>query len=501
MRRLFIILACVAALGALVGTTLSAFSDTTSNSSNSFEAATAFGGDLRMASGSFTGDGSDNRSIDAGFQPDLVIVKASTNQIGWARTSSMTGDSSKPLAGATVLGTNRIQSFAANGFTVGTDAAVNGNGTTYSWQAFKADSSVLKLGSYTGNGAAARGVTGVGFTPEYAAVLPASAQRANQRYAGMTRGFQFDNDTGTTTRITSLDADGFSVGNSAEANTNGTVYHYIAFNEAAGSVKKGSYAGTGASKAVTGVGFSPLYAMVRANDTATARRGHQRSAATAGTESQFFTNLANITTGITSLLADGFQVGTDASVNANVATYHYLAFRNAGGGCPTPGSQTVTASADSWVDQSSPATNKGNDSALLVTSKSGNANTRALVQHSLPSVPAGCTVTAAKLRLYDSSPTAGRTIEAVPNSAAWTENGVTWANQPSTTGAAANATSTGAVGFMEWTVTSQVQSMYSGSNHGFRVRDATEDAAAGPMQSFRSREAGSTPPELVVTFG
>ncbi len=187
------------------------------------------------------------------------------------------------------------------------------------------------LGWDLGIDQAARGVTGVGFTPEYAAVLPASAQRANQRYAGMTRGFQFDNDTGTTTRITSLDADGFSVGNSAEANTNGTVYHYIAFNEAAGSVNKGSYAGTGASKAVTGVGFSPRYAMVRANDTATARRGHQRSAATAGTGSQFFTNLADITTGIPSLNADGFSVGTDASVNANGPTYHYLAFRNAGG--------------------------------------------------------------------------------------------------------------------------------------------------------------------------
>ncbi len=128
-----------------------------------------------------------------------------------------------------------------------------------------------------------------------------------------------------------------------------------------------------------------------------------------------------------------------------------------------------------------------------MTSKSGNADTRALVQHSLPPVPAGCPVTAAKLRLYDSSPTAGRTIEAVPNSAAWTENGVTSANQPSTTGAA-NATSTGAGGFMEWTATSQVRSMYSGSNHGFRVRDATEDAAAGPMRSFRGREAGARRP-------
>jgi len=501
MRRLFIILACVAALGALVGTTLSAFSDTTSNSSNSFEAATAFGGDLRMASGSFTGDGSDNRSIDAGFQPDLVIVKASTNQIGWARTSSMTGDSSKPLAGATALGADRIQSFTANGFTVGTNAAVNGAGTTYSWQAFKADASVLKLGSYTGNGAAARSVTGVGFTPEYAAVLPASTGRANQRYSGMTRGFQFDNDTGTTTRITSLDADGFSVGNSADANTNGTVYHYVAFNETAGSVKKGSYTGSGASQAVTGSGFSPLYAMVRANDTATARQGHHRSAAVPGSGSQFYGAFANITTGITSLLADGFQVGTDVAVNANGPTYHYLAFRNAGGGCSTPGSQTVTSTADSWVNEASATTNNGSDSVLKVTSKSGNSNTRALVQYSLPSVPSGCSVTSAKLRLYNGSPVSGRTLQALQNAASWTENGVTWANQPATTGSAATAATTSAAGFMEWTVTSQVQSMYSGSNHGFRVRDATEDAAAGPMQSFRGREAGSTPPELVVTFG
>ncbi len=106
-----------------------------------------------------------------------------------------------------------------------------------------------------------------------------------------------------------------------------------------------------------------------------------------------------------------------------------------------------------------------------------------------------------KLRVYDSGPSGGRTIEAVPNAAAWTENGVNWANQPATTGVAASATSPASAGFMEWAVTSQVQAMYSGSNHGFKVRDATEGSAAGPEQSFGSREAGSTPPELVVTFG
>ncbi len=500
MRRLLITLACVVALGALVGTTLSAFSDETANSGNSFEAASNFPGNLRMASGSFTGDGADNRSIDAGFEPDLVIVKASTSQIGWARTSSMTGDSSKPLTGATALLTDRIESFTADGFTVGTNAAVNGSGTTYYWQAFKADASVLKLGSYTGNGAAARGVTDIGFTPEYAAVLPASAQRANQRYAGMTRGFQFDNDTGTNTRITSLDADGFSVANSAEVNTNGTVYHYIAFNETAGSVKKGSYTGSGASTAVTGVGFSPLYAMVRANDTGTGRQGHQRSAAVPGSGSQFFGNLANVTNGITSLLADGFQVGTNAAVNANGPTYHYLAFRNAGGGCSSPGPQTLPATADSRVEQANAGTNYGTSSFLRVAS-SGSANKRALVQFSLPSVPAGCSVTSAKLRLYNDAPAAGRTIEAVQNDASWTENGVTWTNQPATTGSAATATAPGGNGYMEWTVSSQVLAMYSGSNHGFKLRDATEGAGSIQQQELFSRDEGSNPPQLVVTFG
>jgi hypothetical protein len=501
MRRTLVILACVAALGALVGTTLSAFSDEAANSGNSFEAATSFGGNLRMAAGTYTGNGSDNRSIDAGFQPDLVIVKASTTQIGWARTSTMSGDSSKPLTGATALATNRIQSFASNGFVVGTDGAVNTSGTTYYWQAFKADSAVLKLGSYTGNGASARGITGVGFTPEYVAVLSAGGQRANQRYAGMTRGFQFDADTGQTNRVSSLDADGFTVGNNDDANRNGTVYHYVAFNETSGSVKQGSYAGNGSSRSVTGVGFSPLYAMVRANDTGTGRQGHHRSAAVPGSGSQFFTNQANVTNGISSLLSDGFGVGSNAAVNANGPTYHYLAVRNSGGGCSTPGTQTLTTNADAWVDQASPSTNKGNDSVLKVTSKSGNANTRALVAYSLPSVPEGCSVTSARLRLYNSSPVGGRTLEAVPNSASWTENGVTWSNQPGTTGSAATATTPSNAAWMEWTVTSQVQSMYSGANHGFKIRDAVEDSAASPQQSINSRETGSNPPELVVTFG
>jgi large repetitive protein len=56
-------------------------------------------------------------------------------------------------------------------------------------------------------------------------------------------------------------------------------------------------------------------------------------------------------------------------------------------------------------------------------------------------------------------------------------------------------------GYREWTVTSQVQGMYTGANHGFLVRDATENGG-GLDQVFHSREKGTgNPPRLVITFG
>ncbi len=344
---------------------------------------------LRVATGTYTGNGVDNRAIsNPGFQPDVIVVKAETAQIGVMRTSTMTGDNAKALTGATALAANLVQSLTATGFTIGTDAKVNTNGTIYHWTAYKAGTGALKVGSYTGNGGASQAVTGAGFSPEYAAVLGANAQRATQRFSGMTRGFQFDADTGTTTRVTSLDADGFSVGNSAEVNTNAIVYHYIAFNDVDGAIDVGSYSGTGAdNRNITGVGFQPDYVMLRSGDTTTARLGRARPAALAGDNTLSFSNLANVANNVQALQSSGFQVGTDGAVNASGPTYHYIAFKNTAGGCSLPSTSTLSASADSWINQASPSATAGSDSVLKVTSKSGNANTRALVQFTMPTQP------------------------------------------------------------------------------------------------------------------
>jgi hypothetical protein len=160
---------------------------------------------------------------------------------------------------------------------------------------------------------------------------------------------------------------------------------------------------------------------------------------------------------------------------------------------------TVSADADSWINQSNPSENKGTDSILKLHAKSGNNNVRALVRFAMPaSVPAGCVIQSATLRLYAASWKTGRTLQALQINAGWTESAVTWGNQPATTGAAAT-TSSGS-GYLQWNVTTHVQAMYNaGANHGFLIRDASENSG-DKEQQFHSREKGETMPELVITF-
>jgi hypothetical protein len=170
----------------------------------------------------------------------------------------------------------------------------------------------------------------------------------------------------------------------------------------------------------------------------------------------------------------------------------------------TPGSVcttttvTVSANADAWIDQGSASSNKGSDSILKVQGKSGN-NYRALVRFAQPaSVPAGCVVQSATLRLFAPSWTNSRTLQAIRINASWTENGVTWSNQPATTGTA--ATTASGSGYRQWNVTAHVQAMYAaGANHGFLIRDASE-SGGGAEQQFHSKEKGETMPQLVITF-
>ena len=166
----------------------------------------------------------------------------------------------------------------------------------------------------------------------------------------------------------------------------------------------------------------------------------------------------------------------------------------------TPSSVTVNVNADAWIDQNSSGNNYGSDSILKVQSKSPTDNFRALLSFAMPaSVPAGCVVQSATLKVYAASSSSGRTLEAWLLTAGWSEGSVTWNNQPATTGPAA-ATPAGS-GYLQWNVTSQVQSMYATNGlHGFLIRDAAE-GGSGSEQQLHSKEKGENPPQLVITFG
>jgi hypothetical protein len=131
-------------------------------------------------------------------------------------------------------------------------------------------------------------------------------------------------------------------------------------------------------------------------------------------------------------------------------------------------------------------------------SKSGNGNLRALVRFNLPTMPAGCVIDTATLRLFAGSASSSqRTLEVFRLDGSWTESGVTWQNAPATTGTA--ATTTSGTGYRQWGVEAIVQNMYStGQNNGFLVKDANENQDA--EQQFYSREKGESPPQLVVEF-
>ncbi len=167
-------------------------------------------------------------------------------------------------------------------------------------------------------------------------------------------------------------------------------------------------------------------------------------------------------------------------------------------GCVDPGLHTYQASGDSWIQQDDATSNNGSSNQLQVKANLSK-NRRALVTFDLPQLPTGCSLTQATLLLFLQRAQGPRTINAYQVSSAWTENAVTWNNQPSVTGSAATAATVANNTWMQWTVTSLVQAMMAGTNYGFMLEDSAEDTGNN-TQTYQSRE-GTNVPELDLTFG
>lgn len=93
----------------------------------------------RMAVGSYAGDGSDDRPINApGFQPEWVVVKQQGDAQSAVHKPASTGVATDYSLGlGNQVGLNDgVQALHPLGFEVGTDFRVNSAGPTYHWMAF-----------------------------------------------------------------------------------------------------------------------------------------------------------------------------------------------------------------------------------------------------------------------------------------------------------------------------------------------------------------------------
>ena len=191
---------------------------------------------------------------------------------------------------------------------------------------------------------------------------------------------------------------------------------------------------------------------------------------------------------------------SDATTNAGNAFSASDTF----GSCSSAGQTTLYADADAATQQTAPTNNIGSSNSIGVVSHFDStnvvpANYRSVLRFPLPAVPAGCTVTAATMQISVALGPIGRIIAAAPAASAWTELGVTWANQPAATGTPALAPSPAATfGPVAFDVLSHVEAMYAGTNNGFVLQDSVEDS---PLQAYQWMTSRESWPTLDVTFG
>jgi hypothetical protein len=277
-----------------------------------------------------------------GFQPDLVWIKdrqsTSFSHHLTDSTRGVTKGISSNSTATEVTNPQRLKSFDADGFTVGTDAEVNSN--IYAAWCFKKDPEAFDIVSYTGTGVVRTVAHNMSVAPELMLIKNLdSARNWSVYHTGLNGGTTPEdfyialnlaqqeynnllqwNDTPPTSSV-------FTVGTDNEVNENTDSHIAYLFASKAGVSKVGSYSGTGVNpNAITGLGFTPKFVLIKNRSQATdwqiydTARGDNN--ALEPNESD-----AETTNPLVSLDSDGFTLNsTDAKVNTSgTNNYIYLA--------------------------------------------------------------------------------------------------------------------------------------------------------------------------------
>lgn len=301
-----------------------------------------------MSVGSYTGNEVDNRSITGvGFTPDFVFIKNATSALDAVYNHTESYEDYSSLFSDTANAVNHIQLLQSDGFQIGNSSNVNvSNGTIY-WAAFggavdptPSGSFKMAMGSYSGNGTS-QSITGLNFAPDL--VIIKHTDQATDQYAVFrTRLMVSTNATAYlavatanfASGITSLDSDGFSVGNHTTVNTSGDTYYWEAFgnafnpltNSGAANFAIGAYTANEIDgRNISRIGFQPDFVATKRSG---ANVGTWRTSVLSGDLSSFFGATAESADNIQALNTNGFQLGLADQVSVAGALYWWFAFKS-----------------------------------------------------------------------------------------------------------------------------------------------------------------------------
>lgn len=293
---------------------------------------------VSMQSGYYIGDGTSSHAITGlGFAPDFVLVKADTTAGVAAFKTRIMPAANTAFVTAAADNTASLLVLDSDGFTLGSNASVNSANVRYTWIAFAgsdcSSTGSFCVGQYTGTGSTTRALN-TGFQPNFVMIKRTTAVAAHFHTSS-----QPDNETlymmntlrdTTGNFMKSFNAAGFTVG--ATDNAAAGVYNYIAFKNTANVFAEGTYNGDGAdNRDIEGVGFQPDAVLVKnaTNATTTNVIPALNTLSSYGDYTTLLIAAANVVNYVQSLISDGFQVGTNVTVNGAGDTYYWLAFKGA----------------------------------------------------------------------------------------------------------------------------------------------------------------------------
>ena len=245
----------------------------------------------------YTGNGTDDRSLTVGFQPDLTILKQRDATKNWYWYDSIRGANKQLLSNATNAEAeiaDRMQAFESNGIQIGASSEINNNTSpyiNYSWKgggstASNSDGSItssvranttagFSIVTYTGTGSTATVGHGLGVAPNaifikgrvatggdgnwnvyHSGIGATKYLLLNSATAADTSSGAF-NDTAPTSSV-------FTVNTFADSNGSTKTFVAYCFSEVAGYSKFGSYVGNNnADGTFVYLGFRPAWVMIK----------------------------------------------------------------------------------------------------------------------------------------------------------------------------------------------------------------------------------------------